>query len=246
MKEKWRKSEKELLKKIDKKKIPKSVAIIMDGNGRWAESKGYPRIYGHRQGAKIVKKIIEASVNLGIKFLTLFTFSTENWKRPREEVDALFQILSEKIKEEKDNFNKQGIKLKIIGEILKLPEKLQQEMQKVVNLTENNKNLVLAIALSYGGRDEIMRAIKKIVQDELTEKEIDENLISSYLDTREVQNPDLLIRTGGEKRISNFLLWQIAYTELYFTNKLWPNFKKIDFLKAILNYQMRERRFGKI
>lgn len=246
MKEKWRKSEKELLKKIDKNKIPKSVAIIMDGNGRWAEERGYPRIYGHRQGAKIVKKIIEASVNLGIKFLTLFTFSTENWKRPREEVDALFQILSEKIKEEKDNFNKQGIKLKIIGEILKLPEKLQQEMQKVVNLTENNKNLVLIVALSYGGRDEIMRAIKKIVQDELTEKEIDENLISSYLDTREVQNPDLLIRTGGEKRISNFLLWQIAYTELYFTNKLWPNFKKIDFLKAILNYQMRERRFGKI
>ena len=242
----WTKKEKIILNYIDTRKIPKSVAIIMDGNGRWAEKRGYPRIYGHTEGAKTVKRVISASIGLGIKFLTLFTFSTENWKRPKEEVTSLFKLLSEKIKEEKNNFHKEGIRLKVIGDTTKLSKELKDEIEEVIHLTKNNNKLTLVIALSYGGRDEIARAIKKIIKDGLGDDVINESLVSSYLDTEKLQNPDLLIRTGGEKRISNFLLWQMAYTELYFVNKLWPDFKKVDFLKAILDYQERERKFGKI
>lgn len=217
----------------------------MDGNGRWAKKRGLPRIEGHRRGEKTVEMVIKTARELGIKYLTLFAFSTENWNRPKEEVEALFKILEEAIEKRLEEIHKNKIRLKFIGRIEKLPSSLKEKIFLAEEKTKNNKKMVLNIALNYGGKEEILNAVNSILKENL-KNEIDENLFSKYLYTKDIPYPDLLIRTGGEKRISNFLLFQIAYTELYFTKTLWPDFKKRDFLKAISDYQRRERRFGNI
>lgn len=235
---------------IDSHKLPNHVAIIMDGNGRWAKQKGMARVFGHKNGVKAVTETVETAAELGIKVLTLYAFSTENWKRPKKEIDVLMSLLVSSLKDELPTLQKNNIKLQSIGQIENLPKKAQKELNEVIKLTKNNSALVLNLALSYGSREEIVKAIKKIskkvVNKELTIEEIDEKIINNHLYTFTLPDVDFLIRTSGEKRISNFLLWQIAYAELYFTDVLWPDFRKEDFFKAILNYQHRERRFGKI
>jgi len=235
---------------IDPLKIPNHVAVIMDGNGRWAKQKGMARVFGHKNGVKAVRETIEAAREIGIKVLTLYAFSTENWKRPKKEVDILMSLLVNSLRDELKDLQKNNIKLQAIGQIQNLPKKAQKELNEVIHLTQNNTSMVLNLALSYGSREEIVNTIKniskKVVNKELSIEEIDENIINNHLYTFTLPDVDFLIRTSGEKRISNFLLWQIAYAELYFTNVLWPDFRKEDFFKAILNYQQRERRFGKI
>ncbi|MGB5363797.1 MAG: isoprenyl transferase [Aureibaculum sp.] len=235
---------------IDSHKLPNHVAIIMDGNGRWAKQKGMARVFGHKNGVKAVTETVETAAELGIKVLTLYAFSTENWKRPKKEIDLLMSLLVSSLKDELDTLQKNDIKLQSIGQIENLPKKAQKELNEVIQLTKNNSSLVLNLALSYGSREEIVKAIKniskKVVNKELSIEEIDEKIINNHLYTFTLPDVDFLIRTSGEKRISNFLLWQIAYAELYFTDVLWPDFRKEDFFKAILNYQQRERRFGKI
>ncbi len=235
---------------IDSHKLPNHVAIIMDGNGRWAKQKGMARVFGHKNGVKAVTETVETAAELGIKVLTLYAFSTENWKRPKKEIDVLMSLLVSSLKDELPTLQKNNIKLQSIGQIENLPKKAQKELNEVIKLTKNNSALVLNLALSYGSREEIVKAIKKIskkvVNKELSIEEIDEKIINNHLYTFTLPDVDFLIRTSGEKRISNFLLWQIAYAELYFTDVLWPDFRKEDFFKAILNYQHRERRFGKI
>lgn len=238
------------LPKIDTSKAPNHVAVIMDGNGRWAKQKGMARVFGHRNGVKAVRETIEATRELKIKVLTLYAFSTENWNRPKLEVDTLMSLLVSSLKDELSSLLKNDIKLQVIGEIKSLPKKAQKELQEVIQQTQNNTSLILNLALSYGSREEIVNTIKKIskkvVNKQLLIEEIDEKIINNHLYTFTLPDVDFLIRTSGEKRISNFLLWQIAYAELYFTDVLWPDFRKEDFFKAILNYQQRERRFGKI
>jgi len=235
---------------IDPLKIPNHVAVIMDGNGRWAKQKGMARVFGHKNGVKAVRETIEAASEIGIKVLTLYAFSTENWKRPKKEVDILMSLLVTSLKDELQDLQKNNIKLQAIGQIQNLPKKAQKELNEVIHLTQKNTSMVLNLALSYGSREEIVNTIKniskKVVNKELSIEEIDENIINNHLYTFTLPDVDFLIRTSGEKRISNFLLWQIAYAELYFTDVLWPDFRKEDFFKAILNYQQRERRFGKI
>jgi len=235
--------------KIDLSKLPTHVAVIMDGNGRWAKQRGKLRIFGHKNGVKAVRSTVEASAELGIKVLTLYAFSTENWNRPKKEVDMLMSLLINSLKKELKLFVKNNISLRTIGNINMLPKKAQKELNEVVEKTKNNTKLILNLALSYSSKEEIVNAFKniskKIVNNELSIKEIDENVINNHLYTRNLPNVDLVIRTSGEKRISNFLLWQIAYAELYFTNVFWPDFNKEEFYKAILDYQQRERRFGK-
>lgn len=235
---------------IDSNKIPNHVAIIMDGNGRWAKQKGMARVFGHKNGVKAVTETVETAAEMGIKVLTLYAFSTENWKRPKKEIDVLMSLLVSSLKDELETLQKNDIKLQSIGQIENLPKKAQRELKEVINLTRNNSSLTLILALSYGSREEIVKAIKniskKVVNKELSIEEIDEKIINNHLYTFTLPDVDFLIRTSGEKRISNFLLWQIAYAELYFTDVLWPDFRKEDFFKAILNYQQRERRFGKI
>lgn len=235
---------------IDPIKIPKHVAVIMDGNGRWAKQKGMARVFGHKNGVKAVRETIEAAREIGIKVLTLYAFSTENWNRPKKEIDILMGLLVSSLKDELKSLQENNIRLQTIGQIQNLPKKAQRELQEVTNLTQNNTAMVLNLALSYGAREEIVNTIKniskKVVNKQLSIEEIDENIINNHLYTFTLPDVDFLIRTSGEKRISNFLLWQIAYAELYFTNVLWPDFRKEDFFKAILNYQQRERRFGKI
>jgi len=235
---------------IDPLKIPKHVAVIMDGNGRWAKQKGMARVFGHKNGVKAVRETIEAAREVGIKVLTLYAFSTENWNRPKKEIDILMGLLVSSLKDELKSLQENNIRLQTIGQIQNLPKKAQRELQEVTHLTQNNTAMVLNLALSYGAREEIVNTIKKIskkvVNKQLSIEEINENIINNHLYTFTLPDVDFLIRTSGEKRISNFLLWQIAYAELYFTNVLWPDFRKEDFFKAILNYQQRERRFGKI
>ena len=235
---------------IDPLKIPNHVAVIMDGNGRWAKQKGMARVFGHKNGVKAVRETIEAAREIGIKVLTLYAFSTENWKRPKKEIDILMSLLVTSLKDELQDLQKNNIKLQAIGQIQNLPKKAQKELNEVIHLTQKNTSMVLNLALSYGSREEIVNTIKniskKVVNKELSIEEIDENIINNHLYTFTLPDVDFLIRTSGEKRISNFLLWQIAYAELYFTDVLWPDFRKEDFFKAILNYQQRERRFGKI
>jgi undecaprenyl diphosphate synthase len=235
---------------IDPLKIPNHVAVIMDGNGRWAKQKGMARVFGHKNGVKAVRETIEAAREIGIKVLTLYAFSTENWNRPKKEVAILMSLLVSSLKDELKTLQENNIKLQTIGQIQNLPKKAQKELQEVTHLTQNNTAMVLNLALSYGSREEIVNTIKKIskkvVNKQLSIEEINENIINNHLYTFTLPDVDFLIRTSGEKRISNFLLWQIAYAELYFTNVLWPDFRKEDFFKAILNYQQRERRFGKI
>jgi len=235
---------------IDPGNLPEHVAIIMDGNGRWAKKNSRPRIFGHRNGVKTVKRIVEVAAELGIKFLTLYAFSTENWLRPKTEVNALMELLIRTIKSETKTLMKNNIRLRAIGNIKTLPERCYANLVEAMEQTSGNTKMDMILALSYSARWEITEAVRKVCNEVLNGKllpqEIDEELILSYLDTREYPDPALLIRTSGEQRISNFLLWQIAYTELYFTNTLWPDFKAEDFYRAIINYQERERRFGKI
>lgn len=234
---------------IDRNKIPKHVAIIMDGNGRWAKTKGFSRVFGHKRGVDAVRETVEAALEIGIEALTLYTFSTENWNRPKLEVNTIMTLIVNSLKKELSGFIKNNVKLQAIGNIDKLPIKAQLQLAEVVEKTKNNNKLILNLALNYGAREELINATKniskKIVNNELTIEEIDENIINSHLYTFTLPVVDFLIRTSGEMRISNFLLWQIAYAELYFPDILWPDFKREDFYEAILNYQSRERRFGK-
>lgn len=234
-----------LINNIDKERLPKHIAIIMDGNGRWAKSKGRLRIFGHKSGVKSVKETVEAAAKVGVEYLTLYAFSNENWGRPEKETNALMNLLISAIKKETKSLMKNDIRLSTIGEINKLPKNCFLQLEESVKRTKNNQKMTLILALSYSSTWEIINAIKNIINDNKKSCEITEDLFAQYLSTRNVPNPELLIRTSGEKRISNFLLWQIAYSELYFSNKLWPDFGGDDLFEAILDYQKRERRFGK-
>ena len=227
-------------------RIPNHVGIIMDGNGRWAELRGLPRIEGHRRGVERSKEVIECAAELGLKSLTLYAFSTENWQRPSAEVTTLMKLLELYLKKELSRLMRDGIVFKTIGEIWRLPEDIQNVVRESEEKTSSNKGMVLVTALSYSGRNEIVRAVSKVLRSGIMPDELTEEVFSSFLDTAGLASPDLIIRTSGEKRISNFLLWQAAYAELYFTETLWPDFSKDEFLLAIQDYQRRERRFGAI
>ena len=230
---------------IDTKNLPKHIAIIMDGNGRWAKSKGRLRIFGHKNGVSAVKDTVEAAAEIGIKFLTLYAFSNENWRRPKSEVNALMTLLVSAINKETKTLMDNNIKLSTIGATENLPSKAKKELLEAINKTKNNTRMTLILALSYSGKWDILNAVKNLIIDGVDPNTINEQVFQQYLTTKSVPNPELLIRTSGEYRVSNFLLWQIAYSELYFTDTLWPDFSKADLEKAILDYQSRERRFGK-
>jgi undecaprenyl diphosphate synthase len=234
--------------KIIPEKLPKHVAIIMDGNGRWAKKRGALRIFGHQHGVTAVRETVEAAAEIGIKYLTMYAFSTENWNRPKFEVDALMELLVKTINKETETLNKNNIRLIAIGDIESLSKDCYNELMKTVRITEKNSHMTLILALSYSAKWEITEAVKKIAgrvkNNELVIQDINQDTISDSLSTKDIPDPELLIRTSGEYRISNFLLWQLAYAELYFTPVLWPDFRKDDFYKAIINYQERERRFG--
>ena len=240
----------DLLDNIDKTNIPKHIAIIMDGNGRWAKSKGQERTFGHRNAISAVRNAIAACTKADVEYLTLYTFSTENWKRPEDEVTTLMTLLSESIIKESDELMSKEIRMHVIGEIDKLPELVQEQLMNIVEITKNNSKTNLVLALSYGSQREILNAVKKIAQDVKQEKinveDIDEKVFENHLYTKDFPPVDLLIRTSGEVRISNFLLWQIAYAELQFLDIFWPDFREEDLYQCIINYQNKERRFGKI
>ncbi len=235
---------------IDLGNLPQHIAAIMDGNGRWANKKGAARIFGHRNAVQSVKEITEGCGELGIRYLTLYAFSTENWSRPKEEVDGLMELLVTTLQKELDSLLKNKVRLRLIGELDMLPMACQRSLQEGVEATKNNTGLTLQLALSYSGRREIIAMTKRIAEKVqkgiLHPDQIDETIIEDNLETSGVPDPELLIRTSGEMRISNFLLWQMAYTEFYFTSKLWPDFRKEDLYEAICAYQKRERRFGKV
>jgi len=234
---------------IDLNKLPSHIAVIMDGNGRWAKSKGFERNVGHQHGVVSATEIVEAAREIGVKHITLYTFSTENWNRPKDEIDALMKLLVDSIHKETSRLIENNIRLLVIGDIDALPKVCIEQLTETMELTKNNFITTLILALSYSSKWEIVNAVKNIALDVKKEKisvdDINENLFNSYLTTYNIPEPELLIRTSGENRISNFLLWQLAYTELYFTETLWPDFRKEDFFKAIVDYQKRERRFGK-
>ena len=230
---------------IDKKNLPKHIAITMDGNGRWAKAKGKNRIFGHKNGVTAVRETVESAVENNIEFLTLYAFSTENWLRPKLEVNSLMNLLVSSIINETKTLMKNNIKLMAIGDINKIPKTAKNKLDSIIEKTKNNSKMSLILAISYSGRWEILNAVKKIIKNNVDVNEINEHLFEQYLDTKNVPDPELVIRTSGEHRISNFLLWQIAYSELYFTNVLWPDFRKKDFINAIVEYQKRDRRFGK-
>ena len=236
-------------KELKLNKIPQHVAIIMDGNGRWAEQNGLNRIFGHKEGVEAVRSVVEGAGELGIQYLTLYAFSTENWNRPKEEVNALMGLLVQAIVAETDNLHKNNVSLRTIGDIVSLPHEVQTNLAGAIDKTAANTGLRLVLALSYSGRWELVEAAKKIADelknDKIVKSSINEELIGKYLPTFGLPDPELLIRTGGEFRVSNFLLWQIAYTELYFTQKLWPDYRKEDLFEAVNDFQRRERRFGK-
>ena len=231
-----------LIKKIDHSHLPAHIAIVMDGNGRWAKKKGLPRIFGHRAGVRAVRSIVESSAELGVKVLTLYAFSTENWSRPAIEVRGLMKLLERYLVSELKALQKNNIRLKVIGDLAGLPQPTREKLAQVIRMTEKNTGLVLNLALNYGGRQEIVRAVNAAV--ERRSGKIRESDISDNLDTRDIPDPDMVIRTSGERRISNFLLWQMAYSEFYFTEKLWPDFRAHDLYEAIIDFQKRERRFG--
>lgn len=239
----------DLTDKIDASRLPKHVAIIMDGNGRWAKQKGMLRVIGHENGTKSVRETVESCAELGIKHLTLYAFSTENWNRPKLEVQTLMKLLVKSLKKEIKTLQDNGIKLNAIGCLKDLPKKAFDELNYVKENTKNNKQMTLTLALSYGSREEIVNVVKelsfKVKNNIISSESIDESIINKHLYTQNLPDVDLLIRTSGEQRISNFLLWQIAYAELYFTDVLWPDFNKQNLLEAIIDYQNRERRFGK-
>ena len=234
---------------IDKARLPRHIAIIMDGNGRWAKKQGLARMFGHKQGVETVHNITVAATDLGVEYLTLYTFSTENWNRPKEEVDALMTLLVETIVKETPVLMSHNARLETIGDIDRLPESTKKKFLACIEETSHNTGLTMVIALSYSSRWEITEAVRKAAQmaqqGELRPEDVNEQFVSSLMTTRNIPDPDLLIRTSGEYRISNFLLWQLAYSELYFTDCLWPEFTVDEFYKAIVDYQKRERRFGK-
>ncbi len=244
-------SEEQLKQKIlESGKIPEHVAIIMDGNGRWAKKRGFTRLRGHEAGINSVKAVVEACGELGIKVLTLYTFSRENWRRPRSEVAGLWRLLIQTVRREVPELKKNNVQLKMIGIMEDLPISVREGVKYAINELKNNDGLIVNLALNYGSRTEIIQAVQKIAErvakGELNPQEIDEKLFSQYLYTAGLPDPDFLIRTSGEKRISNFLLWQIAYSELYITDVLWPDFRKKEFYEAIISYQQRERRYGMV
>ena len=238
-----------LIEEVEKSKLPQHVAIIMDGNGRWAKSRGEDRSTGHREGVVSVRKVVEAAVAVGLRYLTVYTFSTENWNRPDEEVNALMSLMVAAIHRETPDLMKNNVRLMAIGDMMRLPEDVRNTLDECIRQTSVNTGTTLVLALSYSSRWEIVQAAKRIVDDVRNEHvllgDINEDLFSSYLTTCNLPDPDLLIRTGGEKRISNFLLWQLSYAEFYFTDIYWPDFRENEFYEAILSYQHRERRFGK-
>ena len=238
-----------LIEKIDKNRLPRHVAIIMDGNGRWAKAKGKDRSFGHQEGVVSVRKIMDAVTQLGLKYLTLYTFSTENWNRPEEEVQALMSLLVSAIHRETPDMMKKNVRLTAIGDLPRLREDAYNTLQECIDTTSANTGTTLVLALSYSSRWEITRAARQLAQEVLEQKinpnDITEAMVSDHLTTKNIPDPDLLIRTGGEKRISNFLLWQLSYAEFFFTDVFWPDFREEELYEAILYYQQRERRFGK-
>ncbi len=240
----------ELSKDIDKKRIPQHIAIIMDGNGRWATKKGLPRSFGHNKGVSVLKEIIKVSKNLGCRVLTVFAFSTENWSRPSKEVNYLINLFGKVLSKEIDEIHAESIKIKFIGDLSPFPETIKLILQSAESRTQNNQDFILNVCVNYGGRQEIVKVAKEIAlksfNGEIKASEVNEELFNSELLTKGLKDPELLIRTSGEKRISNFLLWQLAYSEIYITDVLWPDFNEVEFLKAIIDYQSRNRRFGGI
>ncbi len=238
-----------LIEKIDKNRLPRHVAIIMDGNGRWAKAKGKDRSFGHQEGVVSVRKIMDAVTQLGLKYLTLYTFSTENWNRPEEEVQALMSLLVSAIHRETPDMMKKNVRLTAIGDLSRLREDAYATLQECIQTTASNTGTTLVLALSYSSRWEITEAARRLGQEVLEQKinpnDITEAMVSDHLTTKNIPDPDLLIRTGGEKRISNFLLWQLSYAEFFFTDVFWPDFREEELYEAILYYQQRERRFGK-
>ncbi len=236
------------LSQINKANVPQHVAIIMDGNGRWAKQQGEDRVFGHHEGVNSVREIVEACAEVGVKYLTLYAFSTENWNRPKEEVDALMELLVATISLETPKLNKNGVKLQAIGDIKSLPQSCQDELAESMRITSNNTTVNLILALSYSSKWEITNSVKQIAEDvksgKINPEDITADMIQKNLCTANYPDPELMIRTSGEHRISNFLLWQLAYSEFYFTEVLWPDFRKNEFYKAIFAYQNRERRFG--
>jgi len=240
----------ELISKIDVTKLPKHLAVIMDGNGRWAKQQGMARVFGHRNGVKAVRETTEASAELGIKYLTLYAFSTENWNRPALEVNALMRLLVDTLSKEVETLNKNNIRLEAIGDLEKLPKKSLQALLKGIEDTKTNSRMTLILALNYSARWEIVEAVKQVAKEVKSGKmeidDIQDSTFENYLTTKNYPDPELMIRTSGEHRISNYLLWQLAYTELYFTDVLWPDFRKQHLYEALIDFQNRERRFGKI
>lgn len=239
----------EEIREIDKMRIPTHIAIIMDGNGRWAKERGYEREYGHQQGVPAVRSVIEGAGEAGVKYLTLFAFSTENWNRPKAEIDALTSLLVKTIHLETENLMENNVRMKIIGNVKDLPDDCQEELSSITDKTKENTGLTVVLALSYSSRWEITEMAKKVAsqvrENSLSPRDIDSDTVSQYLSTASIPDPDILIRTGGECRISNFLLWQIAYTELFFLPVMWPDFRKENLFKVILDFLQRQRRFGK-
>ncbi|HEY0771619.1 MAG TPA: isoprenyl transferase [Sphingobacteriaceae bacterium] len=239
-----------LKEQIDLERLPQHVAVIMDGNGRWAKEKGKMRVFGHKNGVLAVRDTVEGAVEIGIKYLTLYAFSTENWNRPKLEVAALMELLVSTINKETKTLMENGVRLNAIGDLKSLPSRCYQQLQEAIDKTKDNKNCTLTLALSYSSRWEIVDAVRKIAvkveNKELSSEDITEQVISDHLNTAGMPDPELMIRTSGEYRISNYLLWQMAYSELYFTPKLWPDFRREDLFEAVIDFQKRERRFGMI
>ncbi|MGG7175996.1 isoprenyl transferase [Clostridium paraputrificum] len=233
---------------LDMSRIPKHIAIIMDGNGRWAKAKNLPRSMGHKAGVETIRKIITEGDRLGVKYMTLYAFSTENWKRPKEEVGALMKLLVQYLKQEIDELDSKGVVINVLGDITKLPKECREEIARAKERTKDNKGIVMNVALNYGGRDEILKSTRSIAEDiksgKIDIESIDENLIEKYLYTSGMPDPDIIIRPSGEQRLSNFLLWQCAYSEFWYSNINWPDFAEKDLRKAIYDFQNRDRRFG--
>jgi undecaprenyl diphosphate synthase len=231
---------------IPPEKIPRHVAMIMDGNGRWAISRGLPRLAGHKAGTENLRRVIRASVEFGVKYLTIYAFSTENWGRPPEEVKGLMYILEDVIDRELDELNREGVQLRHIGRLERLAPTLQEKVLDAIDVTRNNDRLILNIAFNYGGRDEIVQAIQRMMKDEVPPEKVTDDLVNQYLFTAGVPDPDLIIRTSGELRVSNFLIWQAAYSEWYITPTFWPDFDKDEYRRALEDYANRDRRYGKV
>lgn len=233
---------------LDMENIPKHIAIIMDGNGRWAKKRNLPRRMGHKAGVETIRRVLKEADKLGVKYMTLYAFSTENWKRPKEEVNALMKLLIQYLRQEINELHKNGVKINVLGDITKLPKECQEEIEKSVDKTKNNKGITMNIALNYGGRDEILRAVKSISEEVLkgniNVEDINDEVMENYLYTKGVPDPDIIIRPSGEQRLSNFLLWQCAYSEFWYSDICWPDFKEEDLHRAIYDFQRRDRRFG--